>query len=429
MADGYQLTQQSLFRLHNAHDWALTYYNRIWFVDRQSFASHHLRRRFTAIDNVHPFICRLNPKVPAMLKQITRTLIAIGVASEFCLASHFLLFAVAETPNDTLPPAKAAANQPQIASPAATAPPDKAPTTGVQQSYVGTNKCFICHRPQTNTWSETKHAHAFTDLPEKYRNDATCHKCHLTAFGAREGYAAGTDKDLLMVGCEACHGPGARHVDAAQRFALADPGEEAKIEKEMRDSIVKNPPSNICIACHQVQRHRTHPAYDGQLIQSNKTTPVTACGCESPMLGRSTSTPVVTASFSRYSTKTCGGCHYDQYKQWSVEKHSALARMLPAKYANDQSCQTCHPSANAITLNPSASSDAHHNWVGVACETCHGPALEHVRFNKQFISGPPLGSKLEQAARDAIRKGKPENSCVQCHVRSAHKEHVSFAGK
>ena len=106
---------------------------------------------------------------------------------------------------------------------------------------MGTNKCYICHRRQTDAWSETKHAHAVTNVPEKYRNDPACLKCHVTAFGKEGGYASGTDKDLLMVGCEACHGPGAQHIDAAQRFVLANPGEEAKIEKEMRSTIVKTP--------------------------------------------------------------------------------------------------------------------------------------------------------------------------------------------
>lgn len=368
------------------------------------------------------------PRITAVLSQCSRKLVPLTQASALCLISQLFSSALGGPPSSNLPPAEVVADKATSATSEANAPPNNAPLAGTQQSYVGTNKCFICHRPQTNSWSESKHAQAFTDLPERYRKDGTCLKCHLTAFGEREGYIAGTDKDLLMVGCEACHGPGARHADAAQRFALADPGEEAKAEQEMRTTIVKSPRDSVCISCHKVQGHQRHLAYDGQLTHNNETSPVAACNCESSMVVRFTSAPAVTGSFSRYSSKTCGGCHYDQYKQWSVEKHSALAKMLPAKYSNDQTCQTCHPGANSLTMSASASPDVHHNFVGVACETCHGPTLEHVRFNKQFIDSPPLGPDLEQAARDAIRKGKPDSSCVQCHVRIGHKEHVHFEG-
>jgi hypothetical protein len=275
-------------------------------------------------------------------------------------------------------------------------------------------------------WSETKHAHAFTDVPVKYRNDGGCLKCHLTAFGKAGGYVTGTDKDLLMVGCEACHGPGGQHVDAAQRFVLANPGEEATIEKEMRNSIVKTPPDTVCAACHTTQAHQMHPAYEGSSLSKAASTPDIACNPAMSVAPRWASTEAPMHTATQYSIKTCGGCHYDQYKNWTTEKHSALSKMLPNKYSNDPSCQNCHPDANAVVSNPNTSDNSHKNWIGVACESCHGPALEHVRFNKQFISSPPLGPKLEQAARNAIRNGKPANTCVQCHVRNGHKEHVAF---
>jgi hypothetical protein len=361
-----------------------------------------------------------------VLRHCTRRLIPIGVAGAFYFVSRFVLSALGDPPNFTLPPAELVADKATSAAAATTAPPDQSQSKGAPQSYVGTNKCFICHRRQTDAWSETKHAHAFTDVPEKYRNDAACLKCHLTAFGESSGYVAGTDKDLLMVGCEACHGPGARHADAAQRFVLANPGEEAKIEQEMRATIVKAPQDTVCAACHKVQGHQKHPAYDGPSSSKDKGTPVVVCDPTLSIVPSLTSTAQMISSL-RYSTKTCGGCHYVQYKRWSAERHSALSRMLPAKYLNDQSCQNCHPTANALVSSAGTIADPR-NWIGVACESCHGPALEHVRFNRQYIDSPPFGPKLEQAARQLIRKGKPENTCVLCHARNGHKEHVPFEG-
>ncbi len=308
----------------------------------------------------------------------------------------------------------AASTQKTIASPGGA-------TSSAKASYVGTNQCFTCHRPQTNTWSETKHAHSFADLPTEYQGNPGCIKCHVTGFGQPGGYVAGTDKDLLMVGCETCHGAGSLHVDAAKRFVLANLGEEAQVEKEMKETITKTPSDRVCVGCHLVQAHQKLP-FSGRGVGTK-----VANGSETMV--HSTPTIGVTYAFSRYSVKTCGGCHYDQYQQWRTGKHATLAAMLPAKYLNDQTCQTCHTDMPAAVRNVNAAGDPHYSWVGVTCELCHGPALQHIQFTKQFIDAPPLGPKLEQEARDSIRKGKPATTCIQCHVRQTHKQHPQYDRK
>jgi hypothetical protein len=230
-----------------------------------------------------------------------------------------------------------------------------------------------------------------------------------------------------MVGCESCHGPGALHIDAAQRFVMSTASDEAKIEKEMRESIIKTPTDGVCLKCHKTQSHQSHPAYEGRLsrqvasgsdIQSNPALAVAR---------RTSATMVMARNYSsKYNIKTCGSCHYDQYLQWRAEKHSVLSAMLSAQHGNDQNCQSCHLAADAAAERLTMHADLHPNQIGVACESCHGLALEHVRYSVQFIGAPPLGPSLEQAARQSIRKGKPATSCVQCHVRQRHKQHPLF---
>lgn len=264
---------------------------------------------------------------------------------------------------------------------------------------------------------------SFNHLAEKYRNDPACLSCHVTGYGKPSGYVAGTEKDLFMVGCEACHGPGAQHIDAAQRFILAEPGEEEKIEKQIRETIAKTPSDDDCTACHTTQAHGRHPAYEGQpaaqvqhasMVQ--RTSSLSVAQCVMPAATR--------ASYAAgYNVKTCGGCHYDQYKQWRAERHSALSAMLTAEHRKNSDCQQCHLQTDKVGKTSLVNVEPHHARVGVVCESCHGAALEHVRFNKQFISQPQLGPKLEQAARHSILKGKPASACVQCHVDQSHKEH------
>jgi cytochrome c554/c'-like protein len=365
----------------------------------------------------------------AMLK---RTLSIRALIATVFVSSFILSFVIAAPENLPGPQSTAGGTSNQSATISGlqrnAVSPNAPQGAGTSPAYIGTNQCFTCHRPQTNAWSETKHSHAFTDVPKKYQTDSECLKCHVTAFGKPGGYVLGGEKDLLMVGCEACHGPGALHVDAAKRFVLANPGEEAKIEKEMREAIVKTPSDKVCAGCHIEQAHGAHPAYEGQVAGKAERQLIAQSNSAWANASRSTTIMGAAVHISKYSIKTCGGCHYDQYKQWGGGMHSDLARILPAKYANNQSCQSCHANIAAITTNKMAADGTHH-MVGVACETCHGPAFEHIQFNKQFISAPPLGPRLEQEARDSINQGKSASTCIQCHVRQTHKEHPAYERK
>jgi len=307
-------------------------------------------------------------------------------------------------------------------------PSSIAQETKSAQSYIGSNACFTCHRAQGSSWSETKHAKAFEHLPEKYRADSSCLTCHVTALGEAGGYALGMTADeaepFQNVGCESCHGPGADHEAAVQRWTLAEPADEERLLKEMKAAIIKTPPDSLCASCHKTQMHQTHPPYDGQPLKhliaphsNNDSGQKTTAAAES-----------LPPSPHNYSVKTCGSCHYVQYKRWRVETHADLSLGLPAKYENDESCLGCHwkPGESsdwyAATSDPKAAA----NRLGVGCESCHGSALKHVLYNKQNMSGQVLTAEKVQASRELIRNEKPASACLQCHIREGHKPHPEF---
>jgi hypothetical protein len=106
-----------------------------------------------------------------------------------------------------------------------------------------------------------------------------------------------------------------------------------------------------------------------------------------------------------------------------------LSSMLPTHYANDESCTSCHRSGSMPTRLANAASTAsepHDKAIGLACESCHGPAMEHVRFNRRFISGPPLSTALEQTSRALLRQTSARATCIQCHVNHGHKQHPPY---
>jgi hypothetical protein len=142
------------------------------------------------------------------------------------------------------------------AGPAATPPAD--------QTYVGKTKCASCHLAANTSWKKTKHCtDAFAKLPAKYKADPKCLTCHSTGYGTPTGFKdEASTPNLAGTTCEACHGPGSKHADAAKPFLLKKPTPDE--EKMVRGTIYKVLPQNVCIRCHVDQDHKEHPAYDKQ---------------------------------------------------------------------------------------------------------------------------------------------------------------------
>ena len=98
------------------------------------------------------------------------------------------------------------------------------------------------------------HSKAWTRLPEKYRDPSqkddkgrACISCHVTGYGdARGGFQdAVASKRLLGVGCEACHGPGSKHIEAGKKLVA----EKRKKFNEGEPSYIVLQTKN-CSNCH-----------------------------------------------------------------------------------------------------------------------------------------------------------------------------------
>jgi hypothetical protein len=136
-------------------------------------------------------------------------------------------------------------------------PLDKPP---LGQTYVGEKVCSSCHFDQNLTWRKSKHAKGFEILPEKYKADQSCLKCHTTGFGEENGFkSAEATPGLVGTSCEACHGPGSKHSEMAKQFAGKELSDAQK--KYVASSIHKMQPTNVCVTCHLAQSHKKHPEY------------------------------------------------------------------------------------------------------------------------------------------------------------------------
>jgi hypothetical protein len=82
-------------------------------------------------------------------------------------------------------------------------------------SYVSAGACKACHADEYAAWSKTKHSMALSRLSAEDKESGKCIKCHVTGSPdmiAAEGSTPGHEN----VQCEACHGPGSAHLDAAK---------------------------------------------------------------------------------------------------------------------------------------------------------------------------------------------------------------------
>jgi hypothetical protein len=125
-------------------------------------------------------------------------------------------------------------------------------------TYVGSTKCKMCHMKQHKAWSTTKHASALetlkdgdakaieamatalkVDVKAGAAKTDDCVKCHVTGFKKETGYPQEDEaKSAALAGvtCEACHGPGSKHVAAAKA--------------DKKSMIVGHPTAETCEGCH-----------------------------------------------------------------------------------------------------------------------------------------------------------------------------------
>jgi hypothetical protein len=108
-----------------------------------------------------------------------------------------------------------------------------APAPG-EASYVGIDKCTVCHEEARAVWDKTAHSGAYTTLSAQSKEfNLDCVSCHVTGYD-RPGGSTVTHVDKLeAVQCEVCHGPGSKH---AANPSVAPP--------------VARPSADSCRSCH-----------------------------------------------------------------------------------------------------------------------------------------------------------------------------------
>jgi len=270
---------------------------------------------------------------------------AVKLASAYVLAAVFAGASWAQEPSS--PPAAAGA-----AAPAPVAP---GPAT-----YVGESKCVTCHADDNKSYSHTTHAKIFRLNPKNERE---------------------------RQGCEACHGPGSRHLERAidkSTIIGFTRGWGTPIETQ----------NGQCLTCHEGAQ-RTYWASSAHALNQ-----VACSDCHNPMVRLSQTGLMRTALIS----DTCALCHQQQRAEFQRRSHMPLPE-------GKMSCADCHNPHGSVT-RPLLKADS----VNETCTTCHaekrGPFLwEHAPVRESCVNcHQPHGSNNE-----FLLVGARPFLCQQCH--------------
>jgi len=110
-------------------------------------------------------------------------------------------------------------------------------------TYIGAEKCKMCHKVQFDSWAQTKHAKATegAKASKEWKFEAACLTCHAT------------NKDEAMAGvqCEDCHGAGS---DYKTLSIMKD------VAKAKAAGLVI-PTQETCNGCHDGKDHHKKQAF------------------------------------------------------------------------------------------------------------------------------------------------------------------------
>ncbi|MDO5565642.1 MAG: multiheme c-type cytochrome [Planctomycetia bacterium] len=131
----------------------------------------------------------------------------------------------------------------------------ESPKRPVLGDYVGSAQCESCHEESYRVWRKNSHSTAWQSLtktaspPRDF--DPECISCHVVGWHGIENfpYQGGfvsekTTPQLANVGCESCHGPGSKHVEAELG---KDTNQQESIRAAMR---LGNDVRKVCFTCH-----------------------------------------------------------------------------------------------------------------------------------------------------------------------------------
>ncbi|HIE50473.1 MAG TPA: hypothetical protein EYP85_01830 [Armatimonadetes bacterium] len=221
-----------------------------------------------------------------------------------------------------------------------------------QHGYAGTEVCFVCHIDFARRWGQVSHSKVLLDKK----------------------------RPADQRGCEACHGPGARHVAGERKVIVA--WERLKLREQMA----------ICLKCHQESVKA-----EWWQATSHAKMELTCTACHE------VHRPVKQEHLLlRSPRETCSQCHERMAEQIKAGTHHPLAEGL----LECNSCHNVHGTPYPRALNQQQEA---------LCAVCHDrvPQPEsHQRSDWRRAHRPKARAERDKC----LMCHSQEGFCNRCHI-------------
>jgi len=206
------------------------------------------------------------------------------------------------------------------------------------------------------------------ELP-RYANCQSCHASQLRVSLDANTHRYVTRFTSFAINCEACHGPGRRHVELAERRQLSS----ADIGFSPLGVLDKEASLEVCLQCHAIKDALRDGFVSGAPLRRFYSLGLPALG-DRPLLADGRVRTFAYQEGHRFSAcyvnggMTCTSCHEPHGQSYQDQVGTPLPGRL-----DDRQCTGCHPSKSH---DQRAHSHHEDSGPGIRCVACHMPYLQ-----------------------------------------------------